>query len=236
MFADLRAIAADLDGQPEFARFRPTLEKAVLTQSCATDLARAQTCCDALDELLPSPRKRGTLTRGATEGALLQTAVLLYERATAAPAKRQERGSIALVDHFSEEAKEDHLALVKVRHRAIAHVYADEAIDGETWSKGLLFAVETDGAWQVASATRSVQFDAPTFARLKRQIPLARSIMEKRFQDLIARLVGMLNSASLPSDLFVRNQFDPKEEFGGSEALRRVLEGQLTGRASFNTN
>jgi hypothetical protein len=77
-FTNLRGIARDLDGDPNYRRLAASIRKAGLAQSCRGDISQSQTCCDALEVLLGNPRKVGTMSRAATENALLVTAVLLY--------------------------------------------------------------------------------------------------------------------------------------------------------------
>ena len=126
-FTDLNAIAAEIEGMPEYRRVRSAIEKAARAQSCVSDLAEAETCIAALDDILSSVRRSGTKTRSATEAALLRTAVTLYERATAAGAKRGERGSIQIAHHLTAHQLDDHNALVELRQRSLAHVYPGAA-------------------------------------------------------------------------------------------------------------
>ena len=231
-FTDLRGLASNLDGQPAYRRLRSVIERAARTQSCVSDLTQAHLCCDALDELLPSPRKVGTLTRSATEAALLQTAVVLYERGTAAAPKQGERGSISIVEQLTPKQRLDHDALVLLRQRAIAHVYVGEAIEGEIWHRDLLFAVEMEGAWKAAAASNRVQFNRATFDRLKRQLPVAVALLTTRFHEHLNRLTAMLNDNPVSVELFQRHQFDPVEKFGGERAVRQLLAGRLSGKAS----
>lgn len=232
-FSDLRALAADLEREEEYRRLRSAIEKAVRAQSCVSDVAQAATCCDALNDLLPSPRKQGTLTRSATEASLLQTAVMLYERATSAAGKRGERGSVSIVAQLTDAQRADHTALVNLRQRAFAHVYVGEPIDGLVWHYDLLFAIEEEGAWKPAAASHRVQFDRATFARLERQIPIATEILTNRFHQHLNQLTTILNEDPVSATLFKKHQIDPIKTFGSKQAVRSVLSGRLKGRASF---
>lgn len=232
-FTDLRALAYDLEDQDEFRRLRSAIERAVRTQSCVSDLAQATTCCDALDDTLSSIRRKGTLTRSAIEASLLQTAVMLYERATSAPGKRGERGSISIVDHLTDGQAADHQALVNLRQRAIAHVYAGEKIEGQVWHRDVLFAVEMERAWKPAAASNRVQFDSVTFTRLRRQVPVAASILTHRFHEHINQLTALLNDNPVPVALYEKHRFDPVPVFGSEQAVRALLSGQVQGRTSF---
>jgi hypothetical protein len=232
-FTDLRTLAAELQGRGEFRRLRSAIERVVRVQSCVSDLAQATTCCDALDDLLASARRKGTLTRSATEASLLQTAVSLYERATSAAGKRGERGSVSIANHLSGEQLEDHRALVHLRQRALAHVYAGEAIEGQVWHRDVLFAIKTEQAWKPAAASNRIQFDGTTFARLKRQVPLAATILTRRFHEHLNQLTTLLNQNPVPSSLYEKHRFDPIGVFGSERAVKAVLGGQIRGRTSF---
>lgn len=226
-FTDLRTLAADLEGSEQYRRLRSAIEKAARTQSCLSDLAQAATCCDALEELLPSPRKKGTLNRSAIEASLLQTGVTLYERATSAAGKRGERGSISIIDHLTDEQRSDHDALVNLRQRALAHVYIGEPINGEVWHRDVLFAVKVEDAWKPAAASHSLQFDRATFVRLKRQIPAANAILTTRYHTHTNALTAILNENPVAPAAFEKHQFDPVGLFGSARAVQAGLDGQL---------
>ncbi|MGI8611532.1 MAG: hypothetical protein ACR2KH_04575 [Sphingomicrobium sp.] len=182
---------------------------------------------------MSSVRRKGTLTRSATEASLLQTAVLLYERATSAAGKRGERGSISIVGHLSDQELIDHHSLVNLRQRALAHVYVDEAIEGKVWHRDLLFAVEIGQAWKPAAASHRVQFDGTILEQLKRQIPVATAILTRRFHEHINKLTHLLNQNPIPLTLFEKHQFDSIRMFGSEQGVRAVLAGQIEGRTSF---
>ena len=232
-FTDLRAIAAEIADKPEYARVASAIEKAARAQSCVSDLAEAETCCDALEEILASVRRQGTITRLATEAALLRTAVTLYERATAAGAKKGERGSIQIAERLTPEQRADHDALVAVRQRSLAHVYVGEEIDGHVWHGDVLFAVEDPPAWRPAAASHRIQYHGPTLARLKRQVPIALDLVKERFHARLRELESILNQHPLSIEVFERHQFDPVEFFGSVQAARNILEARKAGRGVF---
>lgn len=232
-FTDLRAIASEIGGQPEYSRVRTAIEQAARAQSCVSDLSEAETCIEALDEMLASIRRRGTTTRLATEAALLRTAVTLYERATAAGGKKGERGSIQIRDHLTAEQAEDHDELVNLRHRTLAHVYTGERSGGDVWHHEELFLIERGGPWKAAFASRRIQFHGQTFRRLKRQVPVALELVQRRFHDRLAKMSAILTDEPLPLAVFERHLFDPVERFGSEKAVQNFLDGEAAGRASF---
>lgn len=232
-FIDLRTLADELVGQEEYRRVRTELDRAAKAQSCSADLALAQSQCDALGEMLPSPRKRGTLNRQATEGALLQMAVILYERATSAAAKRGERGSVSVIDRLNPDQLSDHHAIVRVRHRALAHVYPNEAVNGEVWQRDLLLAVAEGEAWQPVAATKRIQFNKVTYERLRRQIPVMQALLKERFQANLNKALGFLNAHPLPQSIYQRHTVDPITAFGTRENVIAALAGRTFREISF---
>lgn len=232
-FTDFRAIAAEIADKPEYARVQSAIEKAAKAQSCVSDLAEAEHCCEALEEIRGSVRRQGTITRLATEAALLRTAVTLYERATAAGAKKGERGSIQIADRLTPEQRADHDALVTVRQRSLAHVYVGEEIDGQVWHGDVLFGIEDLPAWRPAAASHRIQFHGPTLARLRRQIPIALNLVKERFYVRLGELEAILNEHPLPVEVFERHQFDPVEFFGSVDAAQNILAARAAGRGAF---
>lgn len=232
-FTDLSAIAAEISDLPEYRRVGTAIEKAARAQSCVSDLQEAETCLEALDDILGSVRRSGTKTRLATEAALLRTAVTLYERATAAGPKLGERGSIQIVDRLSLEQLQDHNSLVALRQRSLAHVYPNEEISGDIWHHEVLFMIEQGGPWKTAFASRRIQFHGEIFRRLKKQVPVALELVQDRFHERLKQISDILNETPLPLAIFERHVFDPVEMFGSKSAVQSVLDGQAQGRASF---
>lgn len=233
-FADIEAIVAELGDRPEGARLKGTLDQANRAHSCVSDLREAATCVEALGEMLDSIRRRGRLTRVATEAALLRAAVTLYERSTAAGAKHGERGSIQIRHKLGDQERRDHDLLVALRQRTYAHVYHQEDIEGTVWHDQVFFAIGLpDGQWRPATASHRVQFDRNAFEALKRQLPIAERLVTARFYRRLGELAEVLNSSSIDVSAFARHGFDPVVKFGSEDAVRSVLAGQTRGSASF---
>lgn len=235
IFTDLRTLSDELREQPEFARLNSRIDKALRTQSCLADLREAHGCLAALDELLPSPRRRGTELRHSTEAALFRSSVTLYERATSAAGKRGERGSIKILDDLTPDQLADHAAIVSLRQRSIAHVYSGETVNGTTWHSDHIFAVKLPEGWRAAAASHRIQFDETTFSIMKRQVPIATKIMALKFQDRLAELVATLNAAPVEEAAFLRHMFDPVSLFGGEAGAQAVLDGSISGSSSMFT-
>jgi hypothetical protein len=232
-FTDLRAMGLEISNLPEYRRVGTAIDKAARAQSCVSDLAEAETCLEALDDILGSIRRSGTKTRLATEAALLRTAVTLYERATAAGTKKGERGSIQIADRLSADQLQDHDALVELRHRSFAHVYPGAEIDGNVWHHEVLFMIEQGGPWKTAFSSRRIQFHGEIFRRLKRQVPVALALVEARFHERLEQISEILQENPLPLAVFERHVFNPVEKFGSKAAVESILDGQARGRASF---
>jgi len=230
-FTDLRAVARDLSGSPQFAKLDKAIRQTAMVQSCVGDLSLAKTTCEALAELRASPRKRGSVHRAATEFALLMSAVTLYARATRTSGSQGERGSVSIVGKLTADQLEDHEALIDIRNRALAHVYSGEATADGVWHVERLFAVDYgDIGWQPASVTKRFQFNQSTFARLLRQIPVAHALVLARFHERIRQLTDLLNGSNDATvELFESHLFNPVEIFGSVDGVWRALEARKTG-------
>lgn len=231
-FTDLRGMAKDVEGESEYERFGIFVQKAAFVQSCLTDIVQAKSCCDALENLRKSKRKTGTIEKTSTENALLSSGVMLYARATSTGGSVGERGSSQIKKSLNEDQRLDHEALIEIRNRAFAHVYTDQSISNEVWHEDKIFLVETNAGWKPASFKRTSQFHKLTFERLKRQLPIADSILITRFHSHINQLTKILTESPLPLSVFENNLFDPVKLFGSKEQVRKALDGMPVGRAT----
>ena len=233
-FTDLLAMVEEIADRSEYARLRTVVREAATAQSCVSDLAEAETCIIALSELRGSVRGSGKMTKTATEAALLRTAATLYERATAAGAKRGERGSIQIRDRLTDCQREDHDAIVRLRQRSLAHVYVGEELDGDIWHQDHLFLIEQGGPWIAAHASKRIQWHPSTFKRLQRQIPVALALVQERFHTKLGKMHRILETHPLPLALFEKHIFDPVERFGSEQKVQEILDGEVKGRTSFS--
>lgn len=231
LFADLRLLAAQLADHSNWGKIQKAIRKAALAQSCVTDLAQASDCCSALRQLLVSPRKRGTEERAATESSLLMSAALLYARATEGNGGRGERGSMQITAQLTSDALDDHRLIVKVRNRALAHVYHDEEVDNEIWHQSTLIAVLMPEGWLPAAASKRVQIHKSILDRLQRQIPVAQSIILRAFHTHINNLINLMNSSGIDVAAANASLVDPIAVFGSGEAVKRALAGIPSGKA-----
>lgn len=230
-FTDVRRIARDLGDDPAYKRLSTVIRKALVAQSCVSDLAQSRTTYEALDVLLPSPRKQGTMERSATENALLMTAVLLYARATSTSGSRGERGPIDVSSKLDDAQLSDHKALLEVRNRALAHVYSREAVADDVWHDDHLFLVETDRGWKPGAVTKTFQFHRATLDRLHRQVPVAHKLVTEIYHKHTNRLTDLLSSNPVEMALFEKNLFDPVSFFGSVQGVLNALAGMPRGSA-----
>lgn len=228
-FTNLGAIAMEIRDKPDYRKIGRTIDRVIRSQSCVADLMEASTCIEVLTGIRGSPEGAGSTERLAVEASLMRTAVTLYERATAAGAKRKERGSIQIRDRLSAAEHEDHDALVSLRHRTFAHVYTGEEVDEEVWHSELVFAMEVGPTWAPGCGTKRVQFAPKTFARLVRQLPVAREKVRERYLENIGTLAEILMEHPLPMEMFERHSFDPIELFGGYAQAKAIVDGRSKG-------
>jgi hypothetical protein len=237
-FTDLRQIAVALKGNADFKELRHTIEGVWRAQSCNADIRQAADACNALSILRQSPRRRGSLDRATTENALLVTAVLLYARATGTSGQTGERGSIQLDQkNLSPGQLDDHVRLLNIRNRALAHVYRESPIGDDLWHEDLVFAVDMgELGWKPAAGSNRISFHVPTFERLLRQIPVADALLMRAFHKRMNAMTRMMNEASVPLDLFLRHRFDPVAAFGGVQAAQKIIDGIPAGHATVMSN
>ena len=103
------------------SRLKPLVGKIRRVQDLAslhTDLAIALESMDALDVLVATP-DTSDINRHVTEAALLNSAIMLYARATKTTSKQ--RRNFDLRTRFSPEELVVHEELVDLRDEAIAH-------------------------------------------------------------------------------------------------------------------
>lgn len=169
--------------------------------------------------------------RAATENALLMTAVLLYARATSTSGGRGERGPIDISSKLDATQRAAHEALLEVRNRALAHVYARAPVADDIWHDDLLFLVETDRGWRPGAATNRIQFHKPTLDRLRRQLPVAERLITEIFHKRIDQVSEMMTAHPVERKIFERNLFDPVPFFGSERAVMDALAGMPFGSA-----
>lgn len=230
-FTDFRAIADEIRNQPEYALLGRLLDRAALAQSCLGDLAEAQSCIDALNELLASPRKRGTEGRQTTEAALMRSAILLYQRATTGGGGTDQRGSIDIRASLSPEQREDHDTIVDIRHRTIGHVIPGE-IDGDQWHQSFLLGLAFGPAWQPTFMSKRVQVSPKAVERLRRQVAVGSEVMLAKFDKALERVVDTMNDHPLPAEVYERHVVDNEATFGSVARARAIAASRDQRRAS----
>jgi len=166
------------------------------------------------------------------------SAVMLYARATRTSGQTNERGSIQLAESkMTPEQNADHINLLEVRNRALAHVYRESPIASYIWHEDVVFAVDlAEQGWKPAVGSNRISFHVPTFERLLRQIPVAEEFLMRAFHRRMNATMQMMNDGSVPLDLFLRCRFDPVAKFGGVKAVEHILAGIPLGHATVMTS
>ena len=231
-FADLRGVSTTLGDDEPYRRLKTSINKAVRVQSCVSDIAQSLNCVEALEALLQSPRKQGTVQRASTETALLATAVQLYARGAGDSRSKGERGPISIAGELTAGQLGDHQHILDVRHRALAHVYNNERIADATWHEDAVLLVETEEGWQPIVASHRVQVHEPTIQALHRQLPVADQILRRRFHSHLSKAIDLLNEAPTSNVVLERNLVDPVQIFGSLERVRKVLKDRAAGRST----
>jgi hypothetical protein len=194
-FIDIRDLEARLGDDEQFRPLKRLINRTMLAQSCIADLAQAQDSIEALDNLYRYFGKKDSPLRINIEAALIMAAVTLYARATGGSDSRGERGSSKIASKLPPEQLGDHVAILELRHRAFAHVYANEQLTGDIpWHRDMIFAVATERGWKPGSLVNRLQVVPSMVARLRRQIPVARAILYDRFQLRMTQMSDLMNS------------------------------------------
>lgn len=223
--ADLFTLSKSLS-DPKYNRLKRILRQAAVAQSCLSDLKQCLGFLVALEQWLAVPTVDGDPVCLART-SLLMSAVLLYARATGTAGNDGQRGSISIHQKLTLKQREDHDALIKIRNRALAHVYSDEAIDDGVWSKVHMMAVETTQGWLPGGATRTIQLSSPVIRRLNRALPIAIDLIEANAQDKMLKTAQEMNASPVPLAMFEEHRLDPVSVFGTLEAAQNAL-GDVT--------
>jgi hypothetical protein len=181
----------------------------------------AQTCCEALGQLNKlDPLRITNIVLTTIQHSLVANAVVLYARATSTHSDNGERGSISIDSRLTETDLIDHRILIDLRNRVIAHVHADEAVGDSVWHQERMI-LRADGL--AGCATRRVQVDPGTVARLRRLIPLASNLVRDTFHKRIGRLTTALNEIGISISLLEQCPFDAIEFFGSEKGAKDGL-------------
>lgn len=235
-FVDLQELVRHLGRHGPYRDLPRMLDQAVRAQSCQADLRQAEAALAALDRLMASPRAKGSLERNATEAALLMSAIILYVRATSTSSGKGERGSVSVQAKLGGDLQKDHAVLVRLRNRALAHVYLYDAADEDlVWHENRPFLEADDGetAWHVGVGSRSTQLHGGTIERLRRVLPPALEVVRARFRKRIDAVSEVINQHPVGTDLLERFMISPERLFGSVDAAEVALKGRTAGEAWF---
>ncbi len=162
----------------------------------------------------------------------MSTAVQLYARATGYGQSRGERGPISIAAELTPEQLKDHELLLVVRHRAIAHVYANEIIGAHAWNSDAVLIVEDGWGWVPMIISQRKHLQDEVLHALARQVPVADEILTRRFHEHLNKAVDLLNHSPVAIAVIERNLVDPKVVCGSEETARLMLARRGDGRVT----
>lgn len=224
---DLLALAVALEKRGGKRKLAGALRSAWVAGSCLADLRRALEACSTLDALEAAKAPLGPTVVVQVQSALLATAILLYARATATGSGKGERGAIKLdPSKLTQQQQDDHKTLVRLRNSAIGHVDHEQEITGDYWHKAFLFAKkEHRKPWGLGCGNTSIGFHLEAFAILKRQLPVAISIVNGKCRKRLEDATAAANEVKPSNETLLRYQVDPASWFGSMDGARMMLSG-----------
>ena len=225
---DLMALATALEARGGKRKLTGALRGAWIAGSCLADLRRAKEACDTLDGLAATKAPFGPIVIVQVQSALLATAILLYARATATGSGKGERGAIKLdPSKLTQQQREDHRTLIRLRNSAIGHVEHEQEIAGDYWHKAFLFAKrKRNEPWALASGNASIGFQLEAFDILKRQLPVAISIVADKCRQRLDDATAATSEVRPSETTLLHYQVDPVAWFGSLENARMMLSGE----------
>jgi hypothetical protein len=164
--------------------------------SAHTDLVIALETLDALDALLAAPPADDT-PRAAAESALLNTAVVLYARAT--KTQSDARKTFDNSANFTAEEKAVHQEPIDLRDDAIAHFGSGGSYRGMWQAEAVILQRSPTGVVRVGVAIRRQTLDKKLAARARKHIERVRPIFEASSQQKIGEVTAELNGLT-PDD------------------------------------
>lgn len=234
-YLDFAGIAHTVDELKRDRRLGDMVRRAGIAQSCIADLREAADCVEAADRSIDGWSEEAVRRdNSVVEAALLLSAVVLYARATSTDAKKGERGPVQIASTLNPEQRVDHEALLTVRNRALAHVYAGDHVDGVRWHQTAICLVSGDDGWQGAALVRRVSVERETLARLKRQIPIATDTIQAVFQKRLAQALTLLTESVTAVEFDVirrKHAFDAVRFLGSAATVEEVLASRSRGWA-----
>jgi hypothetical protein len=234
---DLVSLAGGLGD--DYRKLKGLIERLRTAHSIKTDLEIAKDLLDGLDEALEAAEAISENGQRSWESnaalAMLNSAIILYARAT--KTRSDHRRQLGFLDRFTEEEKQAHTHLCKLRDDAIAHYGPGPTLEGQVWhEEALLIPLDTppnDLRLMMASRRLIKQRQLQNLA--KKQIVSALNFAEeetlKRNSAVVAELNELANESSFIT-LTARYQIDVAEFFQSEEVANAVLrkrEGKRSG-------
>lgn len=223
---DLEALATELVNIEGLTRLGAKIRTLMVTQSCLADLRLAQSNLTALTELAARPDALSAASRETIIRSLIADCLMLYGRALAPMGQRGARPEIKIHAKLTDpQDKADHDFLLSLRHRAIAHAYPGEEIEGHIWtSSSLCVAPDPDSrCWTPIITTRTTSRNPAVITTLRRMLPKAIEILASLTNLRLDEVTMMLNSAGSPVVEPMRRCARLAAEFFGSEETAKGI-------------
>lgn len=235
---DLISFATALKSRPDIAGMIFDLRD---VQSARTDLAiafeMACTLMSHLDQMIAAPSGSEPDTIAL---ALVQSAIILYSRATAT--KSDHRKTFDIRSKLTPDELRVHKMLIGLRNDAIAHFGPGDPYDGPQWQRDALFVMPTDddGAQLMSASHRltvSKEICRQLHAQTHRALLLTERMHHERELGLLPTLIRAMGADPAIQTTLLEHKADLLKFFvtqaAVDEALAGVRSGLKVGTARF---
>lgn len=140
---------------------------------------------------MSTPRENAETHRDAMESALLNTAIILYARATTTTS--DERKGFDLRPRFTDDQRIVHQELMDLRNNAIAHFGSGGSYRGVWQSEVVILQPRGDGGARAGVVTRRQTMDKKLVQRARGQITVTHDLLAKIGIEKLGEVTTMLN-------------------------------------------
>jgi len=221
----------------EQSKLKGLIERLSSANSIKTDLQIASDMLDSLDEALkeaePASESGVRSWQGNAALALINSAIILYVRATKTASKH--RRTLEFLKHFSDDEKAVHSHLCSLRDDAIAHFGPGETLEGQTWhTEAIFIPLDVRDDLRILTASRRLLKQRQLQELAKTQIQAALKIAEEETMKRNSAVVAELNKLSGDKDFIastIPHHIDLAAFFLSEEEADKVLSNR-TGKRS----
>lgn len=223
--ANIEPLAKRVSHGPARKRLVGSIQKALLTQACLSDLRMADALVGQLVQIGNASDQSEFASKSMFRTAFMTSAIIFYARATATGSGKGERGSVQL-SKLTDQQQNDHTLIIKTRNNAIAHVKMGTQIGSDNWHSHFVFAKEYEPKkWTLAAGSLSIAAHDATIAALSRQIPVAIDMMKARVRERLGDVQEAIEAAGIAASDLQQHVVDPVKWFGSVEAANSMLVG-----------